>query len=334
MSDPGDAAERTRRGVGVFALERGVISVRGGDRVRWLNGMISADVATLEAGPSASGCYALLLTPKGSIIADLHVLHGEEQLRLELEAAATLGVIARLERYVVADDVVLVDVSQQQARFAVEGPQAIALLSQAGGPEVAGLQPDAWLPLRLGGIPVDVAAWGTSGEPAYQLFVAGGEALALRALLREASGGLGLVEAGPEALELLRIEAGTPRLGAELDEDVLPAEARLTERAVSFTKGCFTGQEIVARIESRGQVKHLLVGLSFDSETALPDPGTVLRDGDKEIGEVTSVCLSPRAGAIGLGYVRRPLDEPGTELALDGGVARVAALPFIAPVGS
>ena len=167
MSAPGDAAERTRRGVGVFALERGVISVRGGDRVRWLNGMISADVATLEAGPSASGCYALLLTPKGSIIADLHVLHGEEQLRLELEAAATLGVIARLERYVVADDVGLMDVSQQQARFAVEGPQATALLSQAGGPEVAGLQPDAWLPLRLGGIPVDVAAWGTSGEPAY-----------------------------------------------------------------------------------------------------------------------------------------------------------------------
>jgi folate-binding protein YgfZ len=331
VSDPGDAVERTRRGVGVFEVERGLISVGGRDRVRWLNGMISADVTTLEPGPTNSGCYALLLTPKGSIVADLHVLYGEAELRLELESAATPDVIARLDRYVVADDVVLQDVSRDQLRLAVEGPQAIRLLAAAGCPAAASLQPDAWLPARLGGVAVDVAAWGTSGESAFQLFVGPDDAHALRVALREAATGLDLVEAGPEALELLRIEAGVPRLGAELDEDVLPAEAGLTDRAVSFTKGCYTGQEIVARIESRGQVNHLLVGLSFDAGASLPRAGSKLRDGDREIGEVTSAGLSPHAGAIGLGYVRRPLHAAGTELAVDGGRARVTALPFVAP---
>jgi folate-binding protein YgfZ len=331
VSDPGDAAQRTRRGVGIFEVERGLISVRGRDRVRWLNGMISADVTTLEPGLAASGCYALLLTPKGSIIADLHVLCGEQELRLELEAAATPGVIARLERYVVADDVVLEDVSGEQLRLAVEGPQAIRLLAAAGCPAAGSLRPDAWLSARLGGVAVDVAAWGTSGESAFQLFAARGDANALRAALREAATGLDLVEAGSEVLELLRIEAGVPRLGAELDEDVLPAEAGLTERAVSFSKGCYTGQEIVARIESRGQVNHLLVGLRFAAGASLPHPGSKLFDGDREIGEVTSAALSPRAGAIGLGYVRRPLDAVGTVLAVAGGRARVASLPFVAP---
>ena len=137
------------------------------------------------------------------------------------------------------------------------------------------------------------------------------------------------MEAGEDVLELLRIEAGCPRLGAELDEDVLPAEAHLTERAVSFTKGCYTGQEIVARIESRGRVNHLLVGLAFEAET--PALGAPLREGERQVGEVTSVCVSPQCGAIGLGYVRRALAEPGTRLECEGGSVQVAALPFVAP---
>ena len=335
MSREASVAERARRGVGVFEVERGVVSVSGRDRVRWLNGMVSADVAVLEPGSARSGCYALLLTPKGSIIADLHVLAGTDDLRLDVEASAVGDVIARLDRYVISEDVVLSDISGQQARLAVEGPQAADLLAGAGCPEAGGLAADGWLSACLSGVSVDIAAWGTSGEQAFQLFYAPGDGVALRTALREAGDS---VEGGPDDLELLRIEAGTPRLGAELDEDVLPAEARLVERAVSFTKGCYTGQEIVARIESRGQVNHLLIGLDFDAAAPLPEVGATLRDaeGEKAVGEVTSVCQSPHVGAIGLGYVRRPLAEPGTELSVDCApeghrVARVAALPFVEP---
>jgi folate-binding protein YgfZ len=139
------------------------------------------------------------------------------------------------------------------------------------------------------------------------------------------------VEGDRDTLEILRIEAGIPRLGAELDEDVFPAEAGLVARAVSLTKGCFTGQEIVARLESRGQVNHRLVGLRFEG-TAAPTPGEGLDDGDgKRVGEVTSGCVSPGAGAIGLGYVRRTLALAGTALRAGSRSVEVADLPLVAP---
>jgi folate-binding protein YgfZ len=118
--------------------------------------------------------------------------------------------------------------------------------------------------------------------------------------------------------------------GAELGEDVLPAEARLLERAVSFSKGCYTGQEIVARVASQGQVAHLLVGFRFE-EGFTPAPDAEVRVGDRVVGEVTSACQSALAGAIGLGYVRRPHAEPGSEVQVEGRTAEVASLPFVAP---
>lgn len=336
MSEVALAAARAREGAGLFATPRGLISIAGRDRVRWLNGMISGDVTLLAEGPERSGCYALLLTPKGGIVADLHVLFGEECLRLDVDVSATAEVIARLARYVVADDVTLEDVSAQVERLALEGPDAARLLARAGATQLEALRPDAWLATRIGETPVHVAAWGVSGEPAFQLYVPAGGSSAVRAALAGAAAraSLPFALAGPEALEVLRVEAGVPRQGLELDEDVLPAEARLTERAVSLTKGCYTGQEIVARVESRGRVNHLLVGLAFEASSALPAAGTALRDGDKRVGEVTSVALSQRCGPIGLGYVRRPLDVPGTELqleAVEGGLVRVSALPFVGP---
>jgi folate-binding protein YgfZ len=333
MSEPGDAAVRARQSVGLFECARGLISVTGSDRVHWLNGMISGDVAVLEPGLERSGCYALLLTPKGSIIADLHVLAEEDELLLELDATGVSKVVAHLSRYVISEDVELSDVSSRCARFAIEGPDATRLLAQAGCSGAADLARDSWMSAPIGSVLVDLAAWGSSGESAFQAFVEPETVEPFRAALREASSGLDLVEAGADALELLRIEAGTPRLGMDLDEEVLPAEARLTERAVSFTKGCYTGQEIVARIESRGQVNHLLVGLRFRGADGLPALGAKLMAGEKVIGEVTSACVSPREGLIGLGYVRRPFDVAGTELLLGTAVAEVADLPFVAPAG-
>ena len=326
MKSVPEIVQIARRGAVLFSTPRGSVRVSGADRVRWLNGMVSGDVAALTPGPEHSGCYALMLTPKGSIIADLHVRLATDALLLDLERDATAEVIARLERYVITEDVALADVSEEVERFALEGPQAAALLGAAGF-EAQALAPEAWLSGQVGGVPVQVAAWGLSGEAAFQIFVAAGQGGALSAALQDAAGALPdlvFTLGDAEALEVLRIEAGVPRLGAELDEDVLPGEARLTERAVSFTKGCYTGQEIVARVESRGQVNHLLVALAF--EGGLPAPGAALHAGDKPVGEVTSVCDSPHRGAIGLGYLRRAQAEPGTRVRWEGGTATVADL--------
>src|SRR5262249_26965467 len=149
------------------------------DRVRWTNGMVSNDVARLAPGAAQSGCHALLLDPKGRILADLHVLAREEELWLELARDALPEVLARLERYVIADDVALADASAEWRRFALEGPRAPDLLARAAGTAVA-LAPDSGAELRIAGADVVACAWGWSGEAAYQLFapVAAAEAVA------------------------------------------------------------------------------------------------------------------------------------------------------------
>ena len=328
-----EQAAAVRRSAGWFRLrERALLEVSGGDRVRWLNGMLSNDVARLEPGAARSGCYALLLTPKGRIAADLHVLQRGDVFWLELSAEAAARVRARLEKCIIADDVQLADRSPAFARLGLEGPRAPDVVAPllGGAPPPA---PDAWCDAVLGGAPVVLAAFGWSGEPGYQLFVPAQAAAAAAAALDAAVGACGGIEADAQALEVLRIEAGIPRLGAELDEEVLPAEAHLTERAVSFEKGCYTGQEIVARLDARGQVQQLLVGLRFEDD-GLPAPGAEVEDDGRRVGEVTSACRSVAAGAIGLGYVRRAQAAAETEVSVCGRPARIAALPFAGPRGA
>ena len=316
-----DQAAAIHQGVGLFRLEdRGLLRVAGGDRVRWLDGMLSNDVASLAPGPERSGCHALLLTRQGRIVADLHVLLRPESLWLELPRAALAHTREVLERFIIADDVVLEDASDECERIALERPGAAALLA----PELAA---DACSELGLGGAELVVAAYGLAGA-GRQLFAPVGAGDAVAAALRERGAEAGLVEGGAEALEILRIEAGVPRLGRELDEEVLPAEARL-ERAVSTTKGCYTGQEVVARMASRGRVSHLLVGLRFPEPEAAA-VGTALEHEGQAVGEITSACVSPTAGSIALGFVRSAHAEPGSALRAGERAAEVVALPFAA----
>lgn len=322
-----EIAGRVRRGVGWFPqLTRGVVRVSGSDRVRWLGGMVTADVASLGPGALA---YALLLSPKGRILADLYVLERGDEAWLDCDADRVSPLMAQLERYIIADDVALHDAGAELRRASLEGPGTDALLAAL---DVQAPAPDICLDAQIAGVRVALAGFGESGERAVQLFVprvpdAAFEAVESAVL---AAGGAALVRGDAASLDVLRIEAGTPRMGLELDEDVLPAEAGLVQRAISLTKGCFTGQEIVARLESRGQVNHRLVGLCFESgrppQAGLP---LALPDG-RVVGEVTSACVS-QLGAIGLGYVRRPSDAPGTRLRAGEDVARVTALPFVQP---
>jgi folate-binding protein YgfZ len=311
-----------RAGAGLFALpERGVVAVRGADRARWLDGMLTNEVRSLAAEGPRSGGHALALTREGRIVAEVHVLARPDALLLELERAAAPALIEHLERFVVADDVALRDESDAFERLALEGPGAAGVLAQALGRALP-LEPDAVAAVTLAGAAVLVAAYSLSGLGGRQLLAPAGRGREVG----EALAAAGALRAGPATLEVLRVENGVPRQGRELSLEVLPAEARM-ERAVSESKGCYTGQEVVTRMRTRGRASHLLVGLRF----AGPEPaaaGTELRAGERAVGSVTSAVVSPRLGPIGLGFVRRAEAEAGSALHAGAAEARVVPLPF------
>jgi len=330
---PEDVVSRTRVGVGLFDMaHRGLFEVRGEDRVRWLDGMISGDIEALERAAPGAGCYAVLLTNRGAIIADLHVARFEDRYLLESLRSEMPRIVETLERYVIADDVVLTDRSAEFASLGLEGPGAPVVLEMATNGRIANLEPEQWAESTIGGRDVLVGGFGFSGECGFQIRMKPGDRDAVEKALAAAAKGDGLVRGDLEALEILRVEAGLPALGSELDDEVLPPEARL-ERAISTSKGCYVGQEIVARLRARGQVNHLLVGLRLESP-ALPIVGTKLMAEGRVTGEVTSVALSPTEGPIALGFVRREHAETGTEIEFEGGRASIAALPFVADLVS
>jgi folate-binding protein YgfZ len=290
--------------------------------------MITADVKALEKRGDGAGCLALLLTHRGGIVADLRVGRVGEMLLLECPKSDLGRIRAVLEKMIIADDVVLTDRSGDQAVFGIEGARSGEVLARVLA-DGALPGPDGWAQRSFEGVPVLVAAFGWSGEQAYQLRVDPAQVGALREAIERAAGSLGLAPVvGDRALlEVLRIEAGIPALGTELDEGVLPPEARL-ERAIAVNKGCYVGQEIVARLRSRGQVNHLLVGLRLEA-AGLPAVGAALTVAGRTTGEITSVVVSPSQGVLALAYVRREHAEPGTPLELPEGTATVAALPFV-----
>lgn len=325
---------RVREGVGLFEGDgRGLLAVLGADRVRWLDGMLTADVKSLEKRGDGAGRPALLLTHRGAIVADFHVGRMGEALLLDCQRAAIPTIRAALEKRIIADDVVLEDRSLAFAAIGIEGARAEDVLRRASD---GGALPAAedWAVIRIAGAEGLVAAWGWSGERGFLLRVAPAAERGVREALVAAAAALDVdcVVGDGALLETLRVEAGIPALGAELDEEVLPPEARL-ERAIAINKGCYVGQEIVARLRSRGQVNHLLVGLRFEGDRSAA-PGTPLVAAGKSIGEITSSLVSPTEGPIALGYVRREQAEDGMALDAAGLRARVAPLPFVAPVSS
>jgi len=299
--------------------DRGLLRVGGSDRMAFLNGQLSNDIGALSP---PDYCYTFVLTPQGRIVADLHVIAMAGEIWLETARERVRPVFERLDRFLVADDVTLEDQSAAWVRFGLEGPASGRILEAALG---LAFPPDR----RVAEVPPHwIAAFGWTGESAYQIFALPESAAELDERVRRVGAREGLVPLEPAALEVARVEAGIPATGREIDEQVLPAETGLLERAVSFTKGCYTGQEVVARMDSRGRVSHRLVGVRFGAAGA--EPGARLISEGRVVGDVSSVVQSPRHGAIGLAYLRVALAVPGTELGLGGTdeLARVAALPF------
>jgi folate-binding protein YgfZ len=289
---------------------RGAIDVLGSDAAEYLQGQLTNDVEALAV---SDGQYAALLDRKGHMQTDLRLLRvGAEAILLDTEPATKDVALRHLTMYSVGRDVQVVDSSAERAFISLIGPRAAELAGTAPLPEFANE------PITVAG--VDVLAVGT--RAGIDLLHPAAERERVVATLL----GAGAVEVSAEAAEILRIEAGVPRFGAEMDAGTMPAEAAIVDDAVSFTKGCYIGQETVARLHYKGKPNRHLRGLKLSAVAA---PGAALRLGEKEVGTLGGAVVSPAFGPIGLAIVRREA-EPGTELAVgeDGVTAEVVALPF------
>jgi len=290
--------------------ERGKLIVSGSEAADYLQGQLTNDVEALAPG---EGQYAALLDRKGHMQADMRVLRlSPEEIWIDTEPEAVAAALRHLEMYKIGREAAIADVGAERTILSLIGPRSVEIAGTAALPEYtcAGTTVHG----------VELLAVGTANG--IDLIVNSAEAERLREALLSA----GAVAVGPEAEEIVRIEAGTPRFGAEMGTETMPAEAGIVERAVSFTKGCYIGQEPVARLHYKGRPNRHLRGLRLSAPAA---PGSILRLGEKEVGRIGSSSVSPARGPIALAIVRREA-EPGAELAVgeDGVTARVIDLPF------
>lgn len=336
VTDYGDAlAEHAtlRETAGVLDFSfRSRLCLTGADRVRFLHGQVTNDVQQRRVG---EGCYTALVTAKGKMQSDLNIYCLQDELLLDFEPGLTATVSQRLEKYIVADDVQLVNVAPDYGLLSVQGPSAEAVVRGVGLFDEMPTQPFAFGKIAdtmLGEIYLmNQPRLGTSG---FDLFVPTASLGAVADKLVAAAKSIGGRACGWQAFETARIEAGIPRYGADMDETSIPLECGIESRAMSYTKGCYVGQEVLNRIHSFGHVTKELRGLRLaDDLKALPAKGDKLFHAGKEAGHVTSAVASPTLKAnVALGFVRKEANEVGTELALrtasGESLAKVVELPF------
>ena len=302
-----------REEAGFLPRERAALSVRGPDAVEYLQGQLTNDVESLER---ESGCYAALLDRKGHLQSDMRVLCLEnEAIWLDLEPAPGPGVLKHLRTYSIGREVEIEDVTDQWAITSLIGPRAGELSGFDGlGPEHAQRWRN-WDATEVLAVATDLG---------YDLITRAADSARLVELLTAA----GAAQVSEAAAEIVRVESGRPRFGLDMGPEAMPAEAGITERAVDFEKGCYIGQEPVARLHYRGRPNRTLRGLRLSESAGHGDP---LRLGDREVGTIGTACLSPGLGPIALAIIRREADE-GDQLAVgDGSVtAEVVGLPFAA----
>jgi tRNA-modifying protein YgfZ len=290
--------------------ERGKLIINGSEAADYLQGQLTNDVEALAPG---EGQYAALLDRKGHMQADMRVLRlSPEEIWIDTEPEALAAALRHLEMYKIGREVSIAEVGTERVILSLIGPRSVEIAGTAALPEYA------CEATKVHG--VECLTVGTANG--IDLIVNSGEAERLREALLTG----GAVPVGPEAEEIVRIEAGTPRFGAEMGTETMPAEADIVERAISFTKGCYIGQEPVARLHYKGRPNRHLRGLRLSAPAV---PGSSLRLGQKEVGRIGSAGVSPALGPIALAIVRREA-EPGAELVVgeDGVTARVIDLPF------
>jgi tRNA-modifying protein YgfZ len=296
--------------------DRAVLSVTGAPRVKFLHNILSNDVEGLKPG---QGRRAALMDVKGHVLAFLRVLVDADAVRLEVSGGRREDVEKALAHYRVATPVRFA--ARPDAVMALLGPDARGALGRAGG-EVPELEEEAHVRARMDGIEVAVARAGDVPGRGYVLHVAPDGVEAVESALKAA----GAVAIPPESLDVLRIEEGRPWYGPDVTEENLLHETGLLREYHSSAKGCYVGQEVVARLEGRGgHVNKMIRGLRLASPAARGD--TVTAEG-KDVGRVTTAGVSPRFGPVALAYVHRSRSEPGSVVQVAGTAATVVALPF------
>jgi folate-binding protein YgfZ len=339
LSDPGYAAVQT--GAGFFdRLDRGTLALTGADRAAWLNGLVTNDIGALTPG---TGCYAAHLTPQGRLITDMTVLALEDRLLIDLPGETKDRLAARFDQLIFMEDVHVEDMTDRWTAFGLHGPGSADIIGSSAderAPRLDSLHEHQHVWIRIAGAAVLVVATRELQKTGFNLYGDRERGSRLREILATS----GARPVGAEALEVLRVEAGRPRFHVDMAEDTIPLEAGIEDRAISFTKGCYVGQEVIIRVLHRGhgRVARRLMGLIESRSnreglrTQVPSAitaGDLVFAGDREVGRVTSAARSPRFGhTIALAYVHRDLATPGAGVEVAKGEGRipmtVAALPF------
>jgi folate-binding protein YgfZ len=306
----------------------GRIVVSGADRASYLQGLLTNDIVALKAG---QGCYAAYLTAQGRMIADLYVYELGDVILLTMDGGVKDEILTKLDQFIFSEDVQLGDVTATFAQTGVIGPDAAAMVSRllTGAPVevLSALSEHGNLRAEWNGEPAIVTRVTDTGEPGFDVFIGAPARGAFETALASA----GVAALDDQTADAIRLEAGVPVFRRDMDEDTIPLEAGIESRAISFSKGCYVGQEVIIRVLHRGhgRVARKLVGVVFDGDQ-VPPGGAVVRSGNREVGRVTSSAMSPAlTRPIALAYVHRDFVTPGVVVSADGVNGVVAELPFV-----
>ena len=318
-----------RGNVGLFDLShRGLLQFTGPDRLSFLQGMLSNDLRSLKTFDSQ---YATLLTQQGKVVADMRVLCAMNSFYLDFWEYLREKILAHLNRYLIADEVEIADRTEEYSTLSLQGPQSETLLRTVVGETDLPRKAFGHAMVQIEGVAVCLVAASHSGEAGFDLIIPIADLEKIARRLMVAGERFSLRWVGAEAQEILRVEAGIPLYGVDFTEDNLLLEVGL-DHAVSFSKGCYLGQEVVERIRSRGHVNKKLFGLLIDGEKSAK-PGSIIEADGKSVGAITSSVISPRLNRpIALGYLNKEFWTPGAHVEIRSGSAEVsatvAALPF------
>jgi folate-binding protein YgfZ len=322
-----------REGAGLIDVShRGKIELVGPDAASFLHNLSTNDIRSLASG---AGCEIFLTNAKGKVVAFgwVYRLPNESSAPtfwLDVDPAATGNAIQHLNKYLISEQVEIAERTKEFAQFYLIGAKAGEVLQKASGEDLAG-----WREMQCGilslsdSITVQVRFHRRLRADCFEIIIPRGQSDKIFEMIQNAGAGITSLE----TLEILRVEAGVPTYGIDIDENVLAPEVGRTSQAISYSKGCYLGQETIVRIRDLGHVNRKLMGLKIQGSSTLPRGSKIFRE-DKEIGEVTSSVLSARLGTgIGLAYLHRSCQTVGTrvEVAAETGrvPAEVASLPFV-----
>ncbi|HET8564679.1 MAG TPA: aminomethyltransferase family protein [Candidatus Binatia bacterium] len=330
FGNPQAEYDAVRHHVGLMDFsDRGFLEFTGPDRASYLQGMISNDLRNLLPG---QGLYATLLNVQGKVLGDTRVFCTADSFLLDLWEPIKEKILNHLNRYLVADEVEITDLTEQYGLISAQGPKSAAFLQQLVEPSALPQRPFDHSVVQIDGAQVRIVRYSHSGHAGFDLFIPKGDLTHLAQWMTDIGRGYRARWVGEQVQEVLRVEAGIPRYGIDFNEDHLLLETGL-DHAVSFTKGCYLGQEVVERIHSRGHVNKKLTGLLLEGQTEAKS-GNRITSANKEVGIITSSVNSPTLKrGIAMGYLHHDFWSPGTavEVVRDGSVipARVTSLPFV-----